>query len=81
LGINAEPINHFIHRWEKAIPQYHLGHLERLQRIDTRLSAHPGLFLTGNALRGVAINDCTADAQRTAQLIVEYFRNAPSALR
>lgn len=80
LGINAEPNNHFIHRWEKAIPQYHLGHLDRLQRIETRLSAHRGLFLTGNALRGVAINDCTADAQRTAQLIVEYFRDAPTTL-
>jgi oxygen-dependent protoporphyrinogen oxidase len=59
MQITAAPIFRKIVRWDKAIPQYHLGHLERVGRIETRLAEHPGLWLGGNAYHGVALNDCT----------------------
>ena len=42
------------------MPQYVLGHLERLERIDAALERHPGLALAGAAYRGVGIPDCIA---------------------
>jgi oxygen-dependent protoporphyrinogen oxidase len=62
LGVAADPAFHRIVRWERAIPQYHLGHLDRVARIEERARRHHGLFLAGNAYRGVAMNDCTEQA-------------------
>jgi oxygen-dependent protoporphyrinogen oxidase len=63
-------------RWEKAIPQYHVGHLQRVARIEERVARHPGLFLTGNAYHGVAMNDCTEQACLLAGRIAEYLTTA-----
>ncbi|MHB1422148.1 MAG: protoporphyrinogen oxidase [Gemmataceae bacterium] len=62
MSIRAAPVFHHIVRWRRAIPQYHLGHLERVAWIENRLTRHPGLFLGGNAYRGVALNDCIEQA-------------------
>lgn len=67
------PVWHRIVRWPRAIPQYHLGHLDRVQWIETRLVQHPGLFLGGNALHGVALNDCTEQALRLRDRVVHYL--------
>jgi oxygen-dependent protoporphyrinogen oxidase len=58
LGVTLPPIFHKIVRWDRAIPQYHVGHLQRVAWIEQRLMGHPGLLLGGNAYRGVALNDC-----------------------
>src|SRR5439155_21469330 len=49
MKIEAAPVFHQLVRLERAIPQYLLGHLERVASIEARTSAHPGLFLGGNA--------------------------------
>jgi len=64
MGLAADPVFQTLFRWEKAIPLYTVGHLERLERIESHLP--PGIFLTGNAYRGVGINDCVRDARTTA---------------
>lgn len=56
-----------------AIPQYVLGHAERLAAIDERLRTHPGLFLTGSAYRGIAVNACIADGLRTGALAASFL--------
>jgi oxygen-dependent protoporphyrinogen oxidase len=70
MGIKAEPIFHQIVRWERAIPQYHVGHLQRLARIEERLRHHPGLYLGGNCYRGIALNDCVEQAEALARAMV-----------
>ncbi len=72
LGVSADPIFHRVVRWERAIPQYHLGHLERVGRIDEATRRHCGLFLTGNAYRGVAMNDCTEQAAALAAEVARF---------
>lgn len=52
LGIAAAPALHRIFRWPEAMPQYTLGHLDRLVFLEERLAAHPGLFVAGNSYRG-----------------------------
>jgi len=66
LGVTAAPVLHRIHRWPDAMPQYTLGHLDRLALIDQRLAAHPGLFLAGAAYRGVGIPDCIQSGEEAA---------------
>jgi len=67
LGVDAEPEFLKIYRHERAIPQYHVGHAERLRKIEKALERFPGLVLTGNAFHGVSLNDCVENAWRTAE--------------
>lgn len=69
-GLSAEPCFSRIFRHEKAIPQYLVGHAARLEAITRVLVRHPGLVLTGNALRGVSLNDCVVNAWKTAESLV-----------
>ncbi|NJD55639.1 MAG: protoporphyrinogen oxidase, partial [Nitrospirae bacterium] len=71
VGITEEPDFVRIYRHEMAIPQYTVGHLERLKNIDAGLSRHQGLFLAGNAYRGIGVNDCIENSARLAEKIIE----------
>jgi oxygen-dependent protoporphyrinogen oxidase len=74
MGITAAPVFHHIVRWDRAIPQYHLGHLDRVAAIETAAAAHPGLFLGGNAYRGIALNDCTEQAELLAGKVAAFIK-------
>ena len=62
MGVVAAPAFVQVVRWPAAIPQYVLGHRDRVRRIEGRAAAFPGLFVGGNAYHGVAMNDCTEQA-------------------
>ena len=66
LKIEDEPLLHSVYRHPLGIPQYNVGHRERLQEIDRLVGAMPGLFLAGNAYRGVSVNDCIAQGAELA---------------
>ncbi len=68
--VKAEPELVKIYRWEKAIPQYHVNHYKKIEMIETALTKHKGLYLGGNAFRGVAVNDCIANGFRLADQII-----------
>jgi oxygen-dependent protoporphyrinogen oxidase len=68
--VTGEPVFVHVVRWENAIPQYMLGHPERLTTIEARAARYPGLILAGNAYRGVALNDCTEQGDLLARRIV-----------
>ena len=74
LAIEATLLLHRIHRWPLSMPQYILGHLDRLAQIDDRLRHHPGLFLAGAAYRGVGIPDCIQSGESAAQAAVNYLK-------
>jgi oxygen-dependent protoporphyrinogen oxidase len=63
-----------IYRWPKAMPQYTLGHEERVSRIEQGLAQHPGLFVTGSAYRGVGISDCVHEAEQLAKQILQFIK-------
>jgi oxygen-dependent protoporphyrinogen oxidase len=67
LGLRAEPVFFRLFRHHRAIPQYVLGHAQRLRRLQEALRAHPGLHLHGNAYRGVGLNDCVEASYALAQ--------------
>lgn len=69
LGVTAPPLITHINRWERSMPQYKVGHADRVRRIVESTSKHAGLHLVGNAYRGVGIPDCIADAERAVDAI------------
>ncbi len=77
LGITAEPILSRVFMWDKAMPQYNLGHPEILKRIDTELQNHAGLALAGNGYRGIGIPDCI----HSGELAVEKILNEVPSLQ
>ncbi len=66
LGIRQEPSITTIQRYPASMPQYELGHLERVQRIENRIDSHKHLEIAGNGFRGVGIPDCIASGERAA---------------
>jgi oxygen-dependent protoporphyrinogen oxidase len=70
LGIAAQPLLTRVHRWERANPQYHVGHLERVSALEAMLAPFPGVWLTGSAYRGVGVPDCIHQGTQTAERVV-----------
>ncbi len=64
------PILTAVARWPESMPQYHLGHLERVGRIEARVNATPGLALAGNAYRGVGIPQVIHSGESAAERLV-----------
>jgi oxygen-dependent protoporphyrinogen oxidase len=71
LGVSAEPLFSRVGRHVKAMPQYHVGHLTRIEAIELRLRHHPGLALAGGAYRGVGIADCVRSGEEAATRLLE----------
>ena len=70
MGITASPeVTHQV-RWNRAIPQYEPGHLERVARAQDAVRAVPGLFLVGNAYEGVGLESAVKMAHRVAGEVV-----------
>ena len=72
-GLTAELTFMEVNRWMKAMPQYLLGHLERLEQAEVALSRYGGLVLTGSAYRGVGIPDCIREGTVAAKKVVRYL--------
>ncbi|MGH3136645.1 MAG: protoporphyrinogen oxidase [Gaiellaceae bacterium] len=70
LGVESEPVLSRVHRWPRGMPQYVLGHPERLERIWAALDVHPGLAVAGAAYRGVGIPDCIRSGEDAAESVV-----------
>ncbi|HLK06239.1 MAG TPA: protoporphyrinogen oxidase [Candidatus Acidoferrum sp.] len=67
LGLKAEPITSRVTAYARAIPQYNLGHTQRLATIAEDLAKIPGVRLTGNYLKGPAIGSCVEHAGEVAE--------------
>ena len=70
LGVRGEPDFIRVYRYDNAMPQYHVGHLERVARIEGLALKHPRMALAGIACRGVGIPDAIASGKRAAEAIV-----------
>jgi oxygen-dependent protoporphyrinogen oxidase len=70
LGITTAPMLARVYRWERANPQYLVGHLERIDAMEQMLAPYPGLFLAGSAYRGVGVPDCIHQGVRTAERLL-----------
>jgi oxygen-dependent protoporphyrinogen oxidase len=69
LGIRTAPLFSRVAKWERSMPQYHLGHLDRVRRIEKLAARLPNLALAGNAYTGAGISDCIREGERAADKI------------
>jgi oxygen-dependent protoporphyrinogen oxidase len=71
LGVTANPIMQRVFLWDRAMPQYNLGHPEILKRIDLALEKYPRLALAGNGYRGIGIPDCIHSGELAVERIIK----------
>ncbi len=71
LGVTASPGLTEVQRWPDAMPQYTVGHLDRVARIEEIAARVPDLFLAGAAFRGVGVPDCVHSGELAAEAAFE----------
>jgi oxygen-dependent protoporphyrinogen oxidase len=72
LGINGEPLFKEVAKWERSMPQYEVGHLDRVAAIENEVRSLPGLALAGNSYRGAGIPDCIRSGEAAAESLVNF---------
>lgn len=77
LGITSDPTYISVSRHPQSMAQYHLGHLQRVARVEALVGRLPGLVLAGNAYHGVGIPDCIHSGDTAAQALLAYLRASP----
>lgn len=80
LGIRAAPIFSRVYRHPRSMPQYPVGHQERIRRVKTHVSKLPGLALAGNAYHGVGMADCIHSGEEAAERLLAHLKGLPGGL-
>jgi len=75
LGLRKEPVFSNVMIWQRAIPQYNLGHTARVAAVESLRTHFPGLYFSGNYLNGPAIGTCVEHALRVADEVRVSFAN------
>lgn len=75
LGLKSVPLLSLITRYQRSMPQYYTGHVDRIKSIRSKLESHPGLAVAGAAYEGVGIPDCIASGQKAAREIVNLLQS------
>lgn len=76
VGITAAPTYAEVHRWRQGMPQYVLGHQERLAKVQEQLARSPGLYVTGAGLYGIGIPDCIREGMKVGkQILPDHAQN------
>jgi oxygen-dependent protoporphyrinogen oxidase len=70
LGAEGAPVFTRVNRYVKAMPQYQVGHLTRVDAIESAVRRLPGLALAGAAYRGVGIADCIHSGEEAAERLL-----------
>jgi oxygen-dependent protoporphyrinogen oxidase len=72
LGLNpfARPLFSRVYRWPRGMPQYTLGHLQRVELIEGRSARIAGLALAGGCFRGIGVPNCIESGERAVAKIL-----------
>lgn len=73
-GVRGLPVDSRVTRWGGALPQYDVGHLDRVARVRAAVADQPGLAVCGAAYDGVGIPACVATGRAAADRILEHLR-------
>ncbi|HEY9869060.1 MAG TPA: protoporphyrinogen oxidase [Candidatus Obscuribacterales bacterium] len=73
LGITGAPLSVSLTRHPRSMPQFRVGHLDLVSRIEQQVGRHRGLALAGNAYRGVGIPDCIHSGEQAAESVFKHL--------
>ncbi len=74
MGVRGLPLSTRVSRWGGALPQYDVGHLDRVARVRAAVAVQPGLTVCGAAYDGLGIPACVATARTAAAGVLAYLR-------
>ncbi len=78
-GVRGRPVAWRVTRWGGGLPQYAVGHLDRVRRIRAAVERQPGLEICGAAYDGVGVAACIRSANSAAAGIVDFLAKPPPA--
>ena len=78
VGLQGQPIFKRVFRWRNCMPQYHLGHVERVKQIEVLASAHANFALAGNSYHGVGIPACVESGKNAAEKVLDKRDASPT---
>ncbi len=73
LGTPPHPVFAAVTTWDRAIPQYMRGHLDRMRMLEDLETAHPGLAFCANYRGGISVGDCVKSAHATVERLSALF--------
>jgi oxygen-dependent protoporphyrinogen oxidase len=73
LDVTAEPVFAYVQRWPESMPQFAVGHLERVTEIERETASVPSFALAGAFLRGVGIPDCIRSGEEAAEAVIAHL--------
>lgn len=73
IGLSTRPVDAHVQRWVNGLPQYAVGHLDRVALIKSEIARLPGLAVCGAAYGGVGIPACVASASEAVSKVLEYL--------
>lgn len=74
LGVRQDPLTVNVTRWSAAMPQYHVGHRQRIERIRRLVAEHPGIELAGKSYDGIGIPSCIRSGEQAADRLLTAGR-------
>lgn len=73
IGLSARPVDAQVQRWVDGLPQYAVGHLDRVALVRSEIARQPGLAVCGAAFGGVGIPACVASASEAVTQVLEHL--------
>ena len=77
IGLKARPEFVRLFKWKKGIPQFVMGHPEKVRDINDGQTRHPGMYFTGNAYDGIGLNDCIVRSDKVVTRLAQRFELSP----
>src|SRR5699024_3568825 len=76
MNIEADPEYSMVTRWQHLMPQYTVGHKEKISQVNQAIASDfPGIFLAGASYNGVGLPDCIADGTKAAEAMLHYVKS------
>ncbi|MRG86953.1 protoporphyrinogen oxidase [Salinibacillus xinjiangensis] len=74
MNITAKPLFKVVTRWKNVMPQYTVGHNQRVERVQTNMQQHmPGVFLAGSSFKGIGLPDCIDQGEKAVEDVLAHL--------